>query len=350
MKAGDNSKMGEDFFKHLPSEIVVEILSRLPTRAAMACKCVCKSWLGLLATPEFVDSHVSRSAPGIAVATCSNTFEIIEFVDELDEDHFWDVAFEFKLPFDEPIHSSVNGLTFLRDVDRGDLILCNPITRDYIKLPCPPQTTSAEELARDTFGFGVSRTTGQYKVVRVFNYHDSSKEAYKPFECQVYTVGTGLWRNVPSGSPPPLWFFDYHGGVLLNGNLHLMAKETTADDFAPSVLRDCLCLSHITADGEIVIWLMKEYGEDDSWTREVFVCKAAMGYVGEQHVWPIRVFQNGDILMEWEGKPLYYSNETKAFDYDISFRGDPSSYVSTTAYASSLVSLKNFVMENVSSF
>ena len=67
MKTADNSKMGEYFFKYLPSKILVEILSRLPTRAAMACKCVCKSWFGLLATPEFVNSHIYRSVPGLLV-------------------------------------------------------------------------------------------------------------------------------------------------------------------------------------------------------------------------------------------------------------------------------------------
>ena len=119
----------------------------------------------------------------------------------------------------------------------------------------------------------------------------------------------------------------------------------------PSVLRDCLCLSHITGDGEIVIWLMKEYGDDNSWIREVFVCEVDIGFVGERHVWPIRVFENGDILMEEEDKPFYYSNKTKTFDNDISFRGDRGSYyTSMTMYASSFLTLKNFVTENVSSF
>ncbi|XP_047943175.1 F-box/kelch-repeat protein At3g06240-like [Salvia hispanica] len=365
--------MGEDFFRYLPSEIVLDILSRLPTQDAMACKCVCKPWLVLLATPEFVNFHLSRSVPGIVVETHSTrSYDVIEAFNS-DEEHFRDVTFNFKLPFDEPIHSSADGLIFLKDDDFGDLILCNPITRDYIKLPFPPQTTSAEELEMDTFGFGVSRTTGQYKAVRVF------EQDRLPFECQVYTVGTGLWRKVPSDSL--LSFFYHHKMVLLNGNLHLMALEMTIDGMVEhiscldletevfstfsipdpeglgfsycrmaSVFRDCLCLSHITADGEIVIWLMKEYGDDNSWVREVFVCEVAGGFFNESHVWPIRVFENGDILMECDGKPFYYSKKTKTFDYDTAFRGDRFSYISMTIYTSSFVSLKNFAMENVSSF
>ncbi|KAL1557570.1 F-box protein-like protein isoform X2 [Salvia divinorum] len=104
--------MGEDFFKCLPSEIAVNIFSRLHTRDAMACKCVCKPWLGLLATPEFVNPHMSRSVPAIAAETHSESFEGVEFMDERglnsDEERRWDVPFNFELPFDEPIHSSVN--------------------------------------------------------------------------------------------------------------------------------------------------------------------------------------------------------------------------------------------------
>ncbi|KAL1557562.1 F-box protein CPR1-like [Salvia divinorum] len=102
--------MGEDFFKCLPPEIEVNILSRLPTRAATVCKCVCKSWLVLLATPEFVNSHMSRSVPGLAVETDPKSYEVFEFVNELGfnfgEEYQRDAPFNFELPFDEPIQSS----------------------------------------------------------------------------------------------------------------------------------------------------------------------------------------------------------------------------------------------------
>ncbi|XP_042068097.1 F-box protein CPR1-like [Salvia splendens] len=230
MKTADNSKMDQDFFEYLPSEIVVNILSRLPTRAATVCKCVCKPWLGLLATPEFVNSHISRSVPGIAVETRSRSYDVIEFVDELglsfDDEHRTNVAFNFELPFDEPMHSSANGLIFLYGVIHEDLILCNPITRDYIKLPCPRQTSPKDQIDTETFGFGVSKMTGQYKVVRLFS-EKPLHEEYK-IECQVYNVGTGSWRKVPSGSiDSSLRLYEDVRGVLLNGNLHWMVDKTT---------------------------------------------------------------------------------------------------------------------------
>ncbi|XP_047941812.1 F-box protein CPR1-like [Salvia hispanica] len=389
--------MGEDLFKYLPSEIVVNILSRLPTRAAMACKCVCKPWLGLLATPEFVNSHISRSLPGLAVETQSKSFEVIEFVDELgfdfDEDNYGGVDFNFKfeLPFDEPIHSSANGLIFLRDYNRGDLILCNPVTRDYIKLPSPRQTTSGDQHGVESFGFGVSRTSDQYKVVRIFIKAPVLREDYQKipppmpqYECQVYTVGTGTWRRVPSGSPRR--FFSEFGGLLFNGNLHWMVIEIISDHLVqlveqiccfdletelfssftlpprtpslllvmglhyrkePSVLRDCLCVSHFAEDGGFVIRSMKEYGDEKSWTKEVLTREVCGEF---SRSCPIRIFENGDILIECDRKRLfYYSNKTKA-GYDLFFREDQEEHISTTMHAPSFLSLENFAVENVSSF
>ncbi|KAL1557563.1 F-box/kelch-repeat protein-like protein [Salvia divinorum] len=366
--------MGEDCFKYLPSEIVVNILSRLPARDAMICKCVCKSWLDLVATPEFVNCHMSRSVPGIAVEADSKSYDVMEIVDEIgdfDEEYHWYAAFNFKLPFDEPIHSSANGLIFLSGVGHGDLILCNPVTRDYIKLPSPRQPISKDQFELESFGFGVSRTTGQYKVVRVFE-----ERPLCQYECQVYTVGTGTWRKVPSGSPYRL--FGRLGGLLFNGNLHWRVIEKIAGDLVewiyyldletervstfstpyhgimpylktPCVLRDCLCLCYTTNDFELAIWSMKEYGDEKSWTKEVFTGKAYGGYV-VFHACPIKVFENGDILLECDRDKLsYYSNTTKTY-YDFSILEDRDVYISITMYSPSFLTLKNFVMENVSSF
>ncbi|XP_041990428.1 uncharacterized protein LOC121741644 [Salvia splendens] len=306
MKTANNSKMGEDFFKYLPSEIVVNILSRLPTRAAMACKCVCKPWLSLLVTPEFVNSHISRSVPGIAVETHSKSYEIIEFMDELDlnfdEEHRWNVAFNFELPFDEPMHSSANALIFLSGVDHDDLILCNPITRDYIKLPCPRQPPQKIRLA---------------------------------------------WRLMDLDFDSSLRLYEDVGVVYLNGKLHWLVEKRTKP-FVTCVLRDCLCVSDLSIDDSIVIWLMNE--DEQCWTKK-FIIPEFDPLDDFLHVWPLRVFENGDIFMESDdGKLFYYSNKLKTFDYDIVVREDHDTYLPTTIYASSFVSLKSFVMENVSSF
>ncbi|KAH6776697.1 hypothetical protein C2S52_014258 [Perilla frutescens var. hirtella] len=367
--------MGQDFFTHLPPEIIEDILVRLPIRSIIRCKCVLKSWLNLLATPEFAKFHLSRSAvPGLAVFEWKaqpKRYKIIEFVDELDpncDEHGLNVVFSFDLPSLVPVHNAANGLLFLWDT--GYLIICNPITRDYIEVPLPLDTC---DVFVEGYGFGVSGISGQYKLVRMSQQQDAFYSA-----CEVYTVGTGSWRRIASSGQ-----FEYEDssvGAFLNGNLYWFAydfKSSTEwiscfdleteliSTFPPppidhphecgnlSVLGDCLCLCYnwedeFTSEYDIVIWLMKDYGDEKSWTRE-FVFRKMIDTDVLGYICPIKVFEDGDILME-VGSLLYYCNKTDPIrEVDVSRLGRkvPSK---AAIYAPSLVSLKTFPMENVTSF
>lgn len=71
------------FFEGLPPEITMDILSRLPVLSVFTCKCVCKSWLDLLKTDEFVNAHLAKAVPRLAVND-PKSCKIFEFVDDLD--------------------------------------------------------------------------------------------------------------------------------------------------------------------------------------------------------------------------------------------------------------------------
>ncbi|XP_057786311.1 F-box/kelch-repeat protein At3g06240-like [Salvia miltiorrhiza] len=367
--------MGQHFFNFLPSEIILNILSRLPTRTTMICKCVCKPWLNLLATNEFVKSHLSKSVPGLVVfewKTHPKPHKIVEFVNKLDfncHEHRWNVLFNFDLPFCGPTHSSANGLLFLCEGD-GDIFVCNPITREYIRLPSPlPRPYSKPRLQRHTYGFGVSRSSGKFKVVRILS---ATPERPDRCDCQVYTVGTVRWRRIVCGSM--LEYEERSKGALLNGKLHFLASERFSygvscidletelfSTFSPpplsdphmtrnlSVLGDCLCVcdtaSVFRPDYEIHLWLMKEYGNYESWTKEFIIRNVGM----EDRlgcVCPIKVFEDGDIVMELGGRQLaYYSGKTKAIR-----RVDPNILSCAVVYVPSFLPLKAYAMENVSSF
>ena len=231
------------------------------------------------------------------------------------------------------INCSINGLIFLNN--RLDHILCNPVTREYIKLPCPRQPST--ETKWEIYGFGVSRTSGQYKLVRISALQTPPNLYSGESECQVYTLGTDMWRRIGKcGQFEHL--VESSVMTLVCGNLHWWWKGTGAlvptqisrldletgsfnaisclpsdDDDKErclSSLRGCLCVCD-NWNLVIDIWVMKEYGDEKSWTKQFSMHKDNV-WGSLKPLYPIEVYRNGDILMSRRtGKPLYYSNNTK---------------------------------------
>jgi len=48
---------------HLPHELIIEILLRLPVKSLIRFKCVSKSWFCLISDPHFANSHFQLTAP-----------------------------------------------------------------------------------------------------------------------------------------------------------------------------------------------------------------------------------------------------------------------------------------------
>ncbi|XP_057793442.1 F-box protein CPR1-like isoform X2 [Salvia miltiorrhiza] len=237
--------------------------------------------------------------------------------------------------------------------------ICNPITREYIKIP--PIWSAFSEY--ESFGLGVSKLTGQYKVVRWFEDYavNSSTKAYAPWKCGVYTLETGLWRTIVAVSAHAYWLCG-KVSVFLNGNLHLLVSEeklgvpreiacfdleteSFSTFFVPDhptdcrrtlcALGDCLCMCD-TSRGCVDIWLMSKYGDDKSWTKE-FAIRTKLAH-GKDLV-PIK------ILSEQGSRRLHcYSSKCKTttirhIDLTGSF---DRSRMEPAVYAPSFLPLKNF--------
>ncbi|XP_057793504.1 F-box/kelch-repeat protein At3g06240-like [Salvia miltiorrhiza] len=430
-------KMKRDFFTYLPSEVIINILSRLPIRTIARSKCVCKPWLHLLETDEFVSSHHAESVPTLVVLTpfwTHNPFSFFEYeyvrretrceshtmvdrqslctVYEFEDDHNlkqrdlqYNQLTRFYFPHRVEIMGSANGLLFLSKQSEVHYV-CNPITREYVEVhfpeeliqPCPEDEEDEvdpeilEEPVYDdhqsvTYGFGVSKITGKHKVVRIshgFVTDQGGRRIIPKSVCHVHTLGTGSWRHVESGAP-----FEYSertSCVFLNGTLHWIVSDSYSKLWIScfdleeerfrtfstppiydeshdllaglSTLGDCLCLCDNTGeDGETVIWLMKEYGINKSWTKEhVIYINEDLLMDGSELVYPLKVVKNGDILMLRESSQLvYYSSKTFIAeplhfpdeDSDEDPNSDP---VYSILLTPSFLSLKSLKMDNLFSF
>ncbi|XP_057784885.1 putative F-box protein At3g51171 [Salvia miltiorrhiza] len=348
--------MKPDFFKNLPLEIIAEIFLRLPVVSIPISKCVCKRWLHLLESDAFVKSHFARSAPALVFVGDSNQLKVLEL-----EGYNPLTKYDFPYRFIGRIRNCFNGFLVVR-VGFNKLCVCNPITREVLELDLPtdPQQSTLEVSA---LGFGASEVV----CIKRRPYDDK-------LDCHVYTLGTGSWRRL-EGIP-----FNYHSGsgAFVNGNLHWLATigedsswiscfdlETECFSFfkAPpyhaqelpfirgttiSAMSGCLWFCKVASEYEsyggrceLTVWIMKEYGVDESWSMEYVIPIDD----GSTYVDPIKVFENGDLLMlvtvYFSERLFYYSNKTKTMQsIDLFGAGETSDRVKCGLFTPTFVSLK----------
>ncbi|CAH1444700.1 unnamed protein product [Lactuca virosa] len=297
----------------LPVHVMDNILSRLPIKTIIRCKCVCKKWLDHISDSYFANIQLSRSPTGLMIHSENNKFghpspgllNWIEVEDKFDHHHLHhDPVMNLDLNLTSifqksqiKLVGSVNGLLCLWQYapESDNTYICNPITREYMILP--RQQYYRESIAIIVYCFGVGSLTREYKVIRIFQGnipHDpTSKSRPSLVEAEVYTLGTGEWRSL--GHAPYL-LKGFHG-PFLNGHAHWIVvdedspEKLCAFDFdnetfelfpsPPSeardkswiyksvgVLKGCLCQCD-TYDSKFTVWVMKEYGIKKSWYKEL---------------------------------------------------------------------------------
>ncbi|KAJ9551650.1 hypothetical protein OSB04_015695 [Centaurea solstitialis] len=176
---------------------------------------------------------------------------------------------------------SVNGLICLYlyspNLKSDRAYICNPVTREYVILPS--KYHGREGLLEVIYGLGVSSLTGEYKVVSAFQVEilPNSNKPSQPsvLEAEVYTLGTGQWRSLV---PIPITYrlnrFQEFCGPFLNNHCHWIVsdneilKENQFHGQSLAILKRCLCKLD-TYHSELTIWVMKEYGINNSWHKEV---------------------------------------------------------------------------------
>ncbi|KAL8128195.1 F-box protein CPR1-like [Apium graveolens] len=163
----------------LPGELVDEILTRVPVKYLLRCRCVSKEWCCLIDSTEFVENYlkmcVERNRGGVIVrdydlAVSSHKYFLVD-VESLDNggEVIVDISEEVKEISDGAmLIDSVNGLVCLSNFENiSSIFLLNPCTRKYKKLP-----VVGKEFLDDnnlsgfaTVGFGYDDVSDDYKVV-----------------------------------------------------------------------------------------------------------------------------------------------------------------------------------------
>ncbi|XP_075511119.1 F-box protein At3g07870-like [Primulina tabacum] len=392
----------------LPGHIIIDIFSRLPLKCILRCRGVCKMFLDLLKDPYFIQLHLFRSS---TLTTYLFYYEnwgyraVLRFLtfnhDEVgmsscsSDDHFFNtkhIACQFEVPYGSHLErldfvGSCNGLLCLY-VDSPPMpwyAICNPIYREITMVPSLVVSASLYTYANNS-GFGYCQKIKKYKVIS-FMYLTSmdpvTSAESKRMVANIHTLGTDSWRRVENAPRPKHKSFD----PLLNGVFHWitdsykpcelvssfdLATETfkfvpPPAHFSPQyvtkiswinigVLKDCLCICYIYENADFEVWLMREYGVKESWTRHV--CVDTKFYVVEDMQRPLKFLNNGDLWFLSTAETLVsFSPAKKTFREVKSIRRKKE----VTAHVFSFISLEDVVgakclkssgleLENVESF
>ncbi|PWA46502.1 F-box domain-containing protein [Artemisia annua] len=262
------------------------------------------------------------------------------------------------------------------------MILFNPFTQVYNKVPDPPARTSVRprqgRFYESDLHIGFGATPDDFKIVRFFEAQESLNKV-KSYSCYVFSVKKSLWSK-------PNYFtqnFRFHNdvGMFLNGFLYWIIRVHDDTDSTKLILaldikkialstinvpnrcgfcrysnltryrqwkyceailgkvHGCLCIINLGSDGLMFnLWVMKEQGVGNSWSIAHSFRLQIVGLF-----LPICILDNGKILF------LDMSKNKKVIIYDTSndsnkefiFPAMPSMTVYGTEYVQTLVSPSN---------
>lgn len=311
--------------KTLPSEIITKILTRLAVKDLLRYRCVSKPWCSLIDGPDFIKLHLDHSK------RTNNNLNAVLFRDNnlawVDLDAL-SPAVKLNHPIDDDrrvdVMGSCNGLLALSN-SSNDIVFWNPSTKRYKKLPISNvnvSTSSARNL--DFYGFGHDPVTDDYKLVKI------TFLAGNPFdsEVKVYSAKANSWKRINKAFP---YFIDLKTqyGVYASNALHWFVagkypshipelvvgidlvtgeyREIPLPEYDKAdnsvfmfldVLGGSLCLTcnyvkKTVSSYRVDIWVMKEYGVRDSWTK-MFTVKPSKAIGTFLFVTPVAYLKSGE--------------------------------------------------------
>ena len=347
----------------LSEELIIEVLSLLKVKPLIRFKCVSKSWYSLISNPFFIKKHLLKSSqnPHLSIfATHSSRNSIhttlapspIRYLQEITDVN--DITSYIDKQYHEVV-GCCNGLlcllyksSFNNEYLEYSFAFWNPaMWSSSVKLGsfC---ISPKEPNSHFNFSLGYDNLTAKHKLV-----------AFRPNEVKVFTLGVNVWRNIQTfpSYPSHLCLVGQNCGVYLNNSLNWFAFQNNVcsnhhlefieqfaiisldlgmetytqlllphdfDEAHPHmpmvcVLMDCLCFTHHSEGNNFVIWKMREFAVEESWTKWLkFSYKDQLDDFSDFSVslFPLHVFQNGDTLIyvRYQGQIICYNRRDSTID------------------------------------
>ncbi|KAL9140674.1 hypothetical protein ABFS82_14G052700 [Erythranthe guttata] len=311
--------------RHLPDEIIEEILHSLPSKSLLRFKCVSKSWCSFISSKQFIRRHLKKSnidtdrANRRLVSSFRRSPDMVGFMSSfrgpnttldprylrsllnddifatLDSEHccMVDSTYEFL------IVGSCNGLVLITIENDHNLYIWNLCTREIKKI------RYARLAFKKVYGLGYDECADDYKVVCIF--FITRKAA---FQTEVYSLKADSWKKIEHFDKGSNYLPMCESGMLVNGRLHwlmghddnylvIMSLDLVEEKyeivagpenvpenifFGPGLINlgGYLCLITSSVKGQRNVWVMIEYGQTESWTK-IWTCS---NFLDAMKMWP----------------------------------------------------------------
>lgn len=359
MMLHSSSKRKTSHCSCITEEIVSDILSRLPVKSLKRFQCVCKPWNDLI--PE-IDTNRFRLLYSPLLAN-PNPLLSIDY-EALNKGNDGVAITKLQCPDVVKRNTSLkflgscNGLVCLEMEEQDGIVLWNPSTRETKLFSKPPPIGNESQF----YGFGYDPSTEDYKVM--MGHSDHMKTVI-----EVFSVKRNTWRAHMDLCCVDLSFHDQ--GCFLNGALHwiklgymsssIISFDLAQESFMETVplphcepgdtkdltslgigtTRNCLFVHSGPDTSDFNIWVMKEFGVRESWTKVLNIPSEIIGRKhghGEHCLKPLCILHSGEVLMEHDGNRLVlYNPQVMTFRKIIKEDKDHSP-IETVAYIETLVS------------
>ncbi|EEF45436.1 conserved hypothetical protein [Ricinus communis] len=270
----------------LPSCLIMDILSRLPTKTLF----ICKTWNNLISDKYFTQLQLTNAPPAILIKTIRRCGESRQL--HLAHITGGNTKARFGV---EKMKFNKNGEAL--ELHLATLVLlCQPILERF----SPARDEYVDDLDF-VFNIGNEQAPDGYgdDLDYAFNIgNEQAPEGYGVDDLDyAFNFGNEQFGEIPSPS------------VLVS-----KGKKKSMGLMKVGVLRGCLCMSLSSAQKISEIWIMKEYGNKESWTKLLVIGTICLSKIRYNSCEPIFAFDSDNILMLCDNSVLAcYNVKTKRF-------------------------------------
>ncbi|XP_059648000.1 F-box protein CPR1-like [Cornus florida] len=194
---------------HLPEDILIQILVKLPAKSLLRFRSICKSWCSLISHPSFIDAHLKHQTSS---SNNNNSYLLLRYKPDIHnkkskalysihhDDESFRQYFQPELPEQfksSDIYGTCNGIVCLSEsplIPSSDIYLWNPALRRMKTLPTPHKV---DLLGTAFVAFGLDCCGNDYIVMKIVSFPPDINNPFNTsFRLDVYSLSTNSWRKI----------------------------------------------------------------------------------------------------------------------------------------------------------